>query len=169
MIINCAHCGKQIDKPAAYVNRARAIGAPQFCNKKCFGLSRRCNRTSEENKIIKQEYDKKRRNQLADVLKAKQKAYNESPAGRAMQKRQREKRKEFHKEYVRTERYRKWKHDYDKVHVAKTKYGEFYESAILLNKIETIILPERLEAKIQNGLLNKSQKRKRLWNSQQKI
>lgn len=48
----------------------------------------------------KAEYDRKRRLLKKDEIKAKKKAYNESPAGRAMQKRAREKKcQKKHNEY----------------------------------------------------------------------
>ena len=96
-------------------------------------------------------------------------AYNESPAGRAMQKRNREKFKQNHLEYCRTPEYKLYKKQYDKVRVAKQNYGEFFEASIVLNQLDLLILPEKKEAKIQKGTYNKSQKRKRLWNSLQKI
>lgn len=49
----------------------------------------------------KAEYDRKRRLLKKDEIALKKKLYTESPAGRAMQKRQREKRKDYHNEYCR--------------------------------------------------------------------
>lgn len=131
-------------------------------------MNRRANRTKDEQKEIKRLYDIQYRERNKDERKAKMKAYNESPAGRAMQKRNREKFKQSHLEYCRTEEYRKYKHDYDQKYVAKKNYGEFWESSLVLKEIEETILPERMDAKIHNGIINKSQKRKRLWNSMQK-
>lgn len=164
----CAYCGKEGDKSSGHINRANKQGLKLFCSRVCFGLNRRVNRTDEEWKKIKADYDKKRRAELKDVIKAKQKAYNESPAGRAMQKRHREKRKEQHAAYIKTEKYRKWKQVYDKTFHAKANYGEFWEAAIILNDIETIVKPQKLEVKIQKGLLNKSTQRKRYGTYRQK-
>jgi hypothetical protein len=167
MKVTCEYCGVDIEKATGHVNRARKLGMGLFCDRVCFGLHKRVDRTDEEKKKIKYEYDKKRRAELKDILKQKQKAYNESPAGRAMQKRHREKRKEFHKEYIKSDRYRAWKKNYDEKYHAKKNYGEFFEAAIVLKRIEEVILPEKQESKIQKGTYNKSQKRKRQWNSLQ--
>jgi hypothetical protein len=166
MKVVCDHCGAEIEKSTGHVNRARGLGLKLFCNRTCFGLFHRTSK--EEKKRLKVAYDKQRRAELKDVLKAKQKAYNESPAGRAMQKRHREKRKEFHKEYIKSEKYRKWKQKYDLKYHAKANYGEYWEAAIILNDIETDLLPVRLEVKTQKGLLNKSQQRKRHGTYRQK-
>lgn len=169
MLIICAHCGNQADFPAGKVNRAKKVGLKLFCSRVCFGLSRRANKSTEQKKLEKYEYDKKYRAVHAERRQTTIKAYNESPAGRAMQKRNREKFKQNHLEYCRTPEYRLYKKEYDQVHRAKNLYGEFFEAAIILNKIDLLILPEKKEAKIQKGTYNKSQKRKRLWNSLQKI
>ena len=49
----------------------------------------------------KAEYDKKYRERKKEELRLKKKLYNQSENGRAMQKRQREKRKEYHLDYCR--------------------------------------------------------------------
>lgn len=156
-----------MEKSTGHVNRAKKLGLFLFCGRVCFGLNRR---TTKEQKIeAKRLYDIEYRAKNTERIEARRKAYEKSPAGRAMQKRNREKFKQSHLEYCRTEEYRKYKRDYDQKHKAKGKYGEFWEAALVLKDIEEIIEPEKHEVKIQNGLLNKSQKRKRLWNSMQKI
>lgn len=170
MLIVCSHCGKTVDKPKGYVTRALKIGAPQFCDKKCFGLSHRVDRTLEEKKLLKRDYDKQYRDKKAEIIKAKKKTYDQSLAGRAMQKRNRDKFKNNHLEYCRTEKYRLgYKKNYDEKYHANKKYGEYFEAAIILHKIEEKIQPELYNIKYNNGLLNKSQNRKRKWNSMQKI
>lgn len=167
MIVTCAHCGNPFDKVTGHVNRARKLGLNIYCNRTCSGLGRRTSK--EEKKKVKSDYDRKRRNELADILKEKAKKYNASPAGRAMQKRNRDKFKENHRQYIKSDSYRKWKHEYDQKYHARKNYGEFWEAFIVLKEIDVIIEPEKDECKIQKGTYNKSQKRKRLWNSQQKI
>lgn len=169
MKLNCSYCGKENDFKTGAINAARKRGQlVQYCNKTCAGLGRRRNLTIEQKKAEKANYDREYRNNNRELLKEKKQIYYQTPSGRAVQKRNRDNRKEQHKAYIKTDRYRKWKHDYDKIYVAKNKYGEFFESGILLNELEIAILPERKEAKIQNGISNKSQKRKRLWNSMQR-
>lgn len=167
MKVICPYCRNESEIRTGNVNRAKKLGVPIYCNRTCAGLARRINRTPEEWKQIKAEYDKKRRAELKDILKAKQKAYNESPRGRAMQKRQREKRKELHAQYIKSDRYKEWKKEYDEKYHAKYNYGEFWEAAIALKNVEDEILPDRKQARIQKGTYNKSTKRKRAWNSMQ--
>lgn len=164
----CSHCGKEGDKATGHINRANKLGMKLFCSRVCFGLDRRVERTEDEKKRIKYEYDKKRREELKDEIQKRQKAYNESPAGRAMQKRHRDKRKKQHAEYIKSERYRKWKKEYDKKYVAKSNYGDFWEASIILNEIETILIPQRHEVKVQKGTYNKSKQRKRHGTYRQK-
>lgn len=167
MTIQCHWCGKDIEKKTGHINRAKKMGLNLFCGRVCFGLNRR---TTQEDKIEKKRlYDIEYRAKNDAIRRVQQKAYNESPAGRAMQKRNREKFKESHLEYCRTEQYRKWKKAYDEKYHAKYNYGEFWEAALVVKEIEVVIEPEKLEVKIQKGTYNKSQKRKRLWNSMQKI
>jgi hypothetical protein len=168
MKVTCATCGKKVDKSTGHVNRSLKLGLKFFCNKICFGVSRRVARTEEEKIEIKRLYDIEYRKKNNDRIKARMQQYNKSPAGRAMQKRNREKFKNSHLEYCRTEEYKKWKHDYDQKHCAKKNYGEFWESSLIMKEIEKVIEPEKAEVKIQKGTYNKSQKRKRLWNSMQR-
>lgn len=55
----------------------------------------------------KAEYDRKRRAEKSEELKIKARLYNQSEAGRAMQKRARQKRKQYHNEYCRSKDQRK--------------------------------------------------------------
>lgn len=41
MIITCAHCGKQVDKPTGSVNRSMKNGRPTYCSRKCAAAPRR--------------------------------------------------------------------------------------------------------------------------------
>jgi Ni,Fe-hydrogenase III large subunit len=107
----------------------------------------------------KREYDRIYREKNKELIKKKKQVYNKSPAGRAMQKRSREKRRDYHLEYCRTEKYKAWKKEYDKEHRAKKKYGEFWESAILLNQISDIV--DNRQAVQEKRTINKAQKRKR--------
>lgn len=164
--VKCGHCGCEVEKESGHINRANKLGLKLFCNKACFGLY---HRTTKEQKVaLKRQYDIKYRKKNSERITERTKAYEKTPAGRAMQKRNREKFKQSHLEYCRTEEYKKWKHEYDQKHVAKKMYGELWESHLVLKEVEKIIEPEKLECKVQKGTYNKSQKRKRLWNSMQK-
>ena len=170
--MKCPHCGKELERKQGYINRALKLGVPIYCSRVCSGLARRVERTEEEKKKIKSDYDKARLNgPLRDRILEEKRQYAKTPTGRAVQKRQREKpeRKKYQAEFIKKSDYVKWKHDYDQKYHAQKNYGEFWEAALVLKTIEEVILPERYDAKIQNGLLNKSTKRKRQWNLQPKI
>lgn len=166
--IQCDTCGKPVTKSVGHVNRARKLGMGLFCDRICFGISRRIERSEAEKKEIKRLYDIQYRADNGELLREKKRKYEQSPDGRAMQKRNRDKFKENHLAYCRTDEYRKWKHDYDQQHQAKKNYGDLWESALVLRDIIKEIEPEIKEVKIQKGTYNKSQKRKRLWNSMQR-
>jgi len=161
MKVNCDHCGAQIEKSPGHVNRARKLGMKLFCNRVCFGLDRRSDVTEEEKKERKRLYDIEYRSKNKEIIREKKKVYEQSPAGRAMQKRNREKFKQTHLEYCRTPEYRAWKKIYDRIYRAKKDYGEFYEAALLLRQIEDEV--DNREVMKQNQLINKSQKRRRSY------
>jgi DNA-directed RNA polymerase subunit RPC12/RpoP len=48
MKYRCAHCGKTADKPSGHVNRARENGMKLFCDRRCFGLDRRTEKTKAQ-------------------------------------------------------------------------------------------------------------------------
>jgi hypothetical protein len=168
--IICPYCNKESEVRTGCVNRAKKLRVPIYCGRVCSGLARRVNRTTEECKKIKADYDKARLNgPLRDKILEEKRQYAKTEAGRASQKRNRTKRMPLHVEYCRQPQYKEYKKQYDKTRVAKQNYGEFWEASIVCNQLEEIILPEKHEAKIQKGTYNKSQKRKRLWNSRPKI
>jgi len=113
-------------------------------------------RSDAEKKRLKAEYDKAYRAKRADYIKTRMQKYNESPAGRAMQKRNRDKFKQSHLEYCRTPEYRKWKKEYDHKYRLKKKYGEFWEAGSVLVKLNEILPSKTI--KYNQGLINKTQK-----------
>lgn len=155
--IICDGCGKKAHKRTGAVNRSRREGRPVFCTRQCFVDTRK---TTKADKIeVKRIYDLRYSKENAQRIKERNQIYNETPAGRAMQKRNRDKFTQRHLEYCRTPEYRKWKKEYDIKHRAKKNYGEFWESFILLQDIESHI--DKYEVSILNNNYNKSQKRKR--------
>lgn len=157
--LTCPHCSKGFTKRLADYTRAVKNGSRVYCSRSCSGLGRR--KSDAEKKEVKRLYDIKYREDNEDELKRKGKLYCESPAGRAMQKRQRDKNQEAHAKYIKTDRYRAWKKEYDKKHCAKKNYGEFWESAIILNDLEKQF--DRYETRLANGTLTKSQQRRRAY------
>lgn len=166
----CNYCGKEFEKTAGHLNRARKLGVPVYCDKTHAGLGRRHNRTKEESKKLKAEYDKRYRYYHRKGIKEKKAAafkkdYAENPE---KYKEQRRKKYPKHLEYLRTPEYKKWKKEYDLKYHAQKKYGKFWESGVALRKIENEL--DRHEANMSNQTYNKSQKRKRQWkNSQQTV
>lgn len=153
----CPYCKKELTVGIGYINRANKLGVPIYCNRICSGLARRT--TREEKKAVKKAYDKIYHK--TEKRKESARRYNQTPAGRAMQKRNREQQKTQHLEYCRTPEYRAWKKEYDQLHVAKKHFGEYAESSLLLEKLSAMI-DNRLAKQIK-GTINKSRKRKRAW------
>lgn len=168
MIIICPYCKKKADRGTGYVNRALKLNVPIYCSRVCSGLARRCNKTKEEKKLEKKEYDKKFRKLNAERIKkskheAFKKDYKNNPE---KYKRIRQKRKEEHNEYCRRPEYRLKKKSYDHAYKLKLKYGEFWEAASTLLKLENKL--DSKQIKYDLGIINKTQKRKEKWKQLQK-
>ena len=168
MIIACAYCGKEADKPVSAVNRARQAGLRLFCNKACAVLARRAPfKTLQQKKDEKAAYDRIYREKKADLLKAKKAAAyqrkREDPEFLQKEREYRKKNMHRHVEYCRRPEYKIYKATHDREYGAKKKYGEFWECAILIRDLRRECL-ERMTAydiRQSNGLMNKAQRRKR--------
>lgn len=166
--VKCEHCGKSIMKYVGHVNRTRKLGGRLFCDRKCFGLFWRSNKTKEEKAAEKAAYDVKYRQNNLD-WKMFQAAfqftwdYQNNPE---KYREWRSKRMPKHVEYCRQKSYRKYKKKYDLKYYANKKYGEYGEAAVILYEIESII-DKRLSRQDRN-CHNKTQKRKRLWKNLQR-
>lgn len=159
----CPWCGLQFMAKPSHVNRSEKAGAPIYCGRVCAGLGRRKNKAVDQKRAEKQAYDKKRRADLADVIKAqKAEAYqrNKDPVKEAAA---RKKRMPQHVEYCRRPEYVAWKREYDKVYLAKKEHGEFWESALLALEIRRtcLELSDDTEIRRQKGTLNKKMERRR--------
>lgn len=159
VLIKCPICKLDHSIAVGYVNQANKKGVPLYCGRKCAGVARQ--KTKEEKVALKAKYDKEYRKNNFDKIKQRNRSYNESPAGRAMQKRNREKFKQHHLEYCRTPQYRKKKHEYDQQYKAKKVYGELWESYLLIKQLNKEI--DDKEVRQINDLHNKTQKRKKQW------
>ena len=164
-MICCAQCGTALDKTASEVNRAIRRGAPLFCNKTCFGLSRRLVNppTKAERKEVKRLYDARRRVEKADEIKAKKREYFKRTYDPAKAAEERKAKMPKHIEYCRRPEYRAWKSDYDRLYRAVKLFGEFAESYLTLTEVEKEIdaRATRYEIYSTNGTINKAQARKR--------
>lgn len=160
----CGICGKEYEKSAGHYNRAMKLGAPVYCGKICAGLGRRNNKTIEQKKAEKSQYDKEYRAKNVAVIDKKKKDYYEAnkPAILEKMKDYRKKIMPRHVEYCRQPKYREYKKHYDKQYRAKKMFGELWESAIILTDLEREY--DNREAFRDNKLYNKSTtKRKRQW------
>jgi len=172
--IICAHCGSVAYKEAGGVNRSRGRGAPVFCSRECSGARRRIERSTEEKRALKAEYDRKRRAELGEALlaekrEARRRLLAENPQlVRAREKANRDANKERHLEYCRRPEYKKWKSQYDQKHRARKWFGDFGEAAIILNQLiaEISTRATRTEIYRANGTLNKHQERRRDYERQ---
>lgn len=99
----CPICSNHFDKPIAYYNQSVKRNAPHYCSKACAGLGRRLNKTSEQLKAEKAEYDREYREKNLERLKqqkkeAFQKDYTANPE---KYREQRTKRMPYHVIYCR--------------------------------------------------------------------
>lgn len=144
-------------------NRAKKRGAPVYCGKVHAGLARRTNKSDAQLKEEKWWYDAFHRLFDADIIKQKKAEYfqKDYKANPDKYREQRKKKQPYQNEYCRQPGYKAYKHQYDVERWHKTNYGVFWEASILLMQLEKEI-DIRL-AKQENDIINKSQKRKRLW------
>lgn len=166
--IVCAYCGKGALKESGGVNRAIRIGASLYCDRECSGKGRRIFRTDSEKRAEKAAYDAEYRERNRAILKAKKAAYYASHADREKERAVRKKRMPQHVEYCRQPEYRKWKAQYDRKYLARKRYGDFGQAAIVLRVLEAEISSRasRIEISRTNGTLNKHQNRRRDYERQ---
>lgn len=163
----CPVCGNGFEKGLGDYNRAIKQGLNVYCNRTCAGIGRRT--SAEEKKKVKAAYDKKIYNTPERKAARKryfQKSYKENPE---KYKAIRAAKYPKHLEYLRTPEYKEWKKNYDKKFKAEKNYGPFAQAAVLLIELESFLkqnMPNEL--KFQMGITNKTQKRKRRWQRQNK-
>lgn len=161
--ISCSWCGKQTSYETGHINRAKKNGNKLYCGKECSGFGRRSDKDVAAKKEAKRLYDIAYRAKNKELLKVKKEAYYQTPAGRATQKRNRDKMKECHRQYIKTPEYRAWKREYDRKYLGKKQYGEFWEAYILINDLDREINSRisDYDCRVLNGTLNKRLKRRR--------
>lgn len=162
MKYRCAHCGKQADKPAGHVNRARARGLKLYCGRNCSGLGRRQGKTKEQRVAEKAAYDADYREKNRAMLKAKKREYYERTYDPVTAAAYRKKSMPIHVEYCRRPEYKAWKREYDRRHRAG-EFGEFAEAYMLTMDLNREIKGRKTneQIKYENGCTNKSQRRER--------
>lgn len=138
-----------------------------YCSRVCSGLARRNPEklTGEAAKLAKREYDMQYRAARKDLLAEKKKAYYKAneDAIKVKHAAYRSEHMQRHVAYCQQPEYRLWKKEYDKKFLAKKKFGDFAEAALLLQDVEKEIESRatRYEIYQSNGTLNKSLQRKR--------
>lgn len=138
MEIVCPVCNKKADFDPCRVNRAKKEGLNIYCSRVCSGLGRRNNKTVEQKRAEKAEYDRKYREQNKDMLKQKKALRHRQTYDPIKAAIHRKTRMPYHVEYCRRPEYKAYKKQYDIQYRAKKDYGEFYEAAIIVSQIDTI-------------------------------
>lgn len=163
MKFRCAHCRKIGDKPSGEVNRAVNAGRPLFCNRRCFGLSRRQYKAMAQKVEEKRLYDLAYRAKNLPMLKAKKREYFKRTYDPAKAAVERKKNMARHVAYCRRPAYRAWKHGYDRRYRSKRLYGPFAEAAMLAVDLNREVKSRSTDYEIRqaNGTLNKTQSRRR--------
>lgn len=134
----CPVCSIEHEKPNGEYNRAIKTTGNIYCSKYCSGVARRGNKTIEQKKEEKRIYDEKYRIKNYEILKTKKQEYFKKTYDPIEAAKYRKERMPKHVEYCRQPKYKVYKKKYDKQFLAKKKYGEFYEAAIIVNEIDTI-------------------------------
>jgi hypothetical protein len=119
-------------------------------------------------RAMKRDYDLQYRAKNAEVLRKKKADYYQRTKDPERERKIRKARMHLHIQYCRQPRYKAYKRDYDRKHLAKVKFGPFAEAALVLREIEDEL--DRRMTWVQrhqaNGTLNKSTQRKRDYATQ---
>lgn len=162
----CDHCGDPVPQSRGAINRARRMGKRLFCSRHCFGLSRRVERSADESRRLKAEYDAKRRASIASRLRQEKAEYHRRTYDPAKARARRKGRMAYHVEYCR--RYyadpaRKLeKFEYD-VRRRGKEYADFAEAWRLLIELEREVrtrCPDKYERQKARGYFTRIRERK---------
>ena len=116
-------------------------------------------------KELKRLYDIEYRRKNKKKIEEKKSAYYQTEAGKATAKRNRVRMASRHAEYCRTLKYKKYKRNYDTIHLAIKRYGEYWECMILVEKIHKEILklvPDKYERDKIKGTVDRMQAKQAL-------
>lgn len=176
MKLVCCYCGKSFKVKQNNIGQRKKsirLGLPIYCGITCAGLGRRTNETPEEKKVYKQWYDlfiRASRTEDEQILFRLQRLvlfHLDYRANPEKYRKDRQMRMAAHVEYCRQPKYKEYKKGYDEQYRAKKDYGEYWEAAIALKKLDKEI--DYRESKRLNKIYNKSTtKRKRAWQKQLK-
>lgn len=160
--IVCAYCGNRALKATGSVNRSLRKGAHIYCNRECAGKDRRIFKTKAQKMAEKAAYDAEYRRKNLARLKAEKAAWYQRTADREREREYRKRTMPRHVEYCRRPEYKAWKREYDRRYRA-AEYGPFADAFLVLQDLEAEIAQRasRYEIYTENGLINKSVRRKR--------
>lgn len=164
----CAHCGGLFAAKVSRANRADRDGAPLYCGRVCAGLARRVPKTPEQKKAEKAAYDRTRREEHGDKMKAEKRAHYEANRTQILERMTvyRKQRMPQHVEYCRRPEYRAKKHEYDRKR-NEMEYAEWAETWRLLLDLEREIRSQATayERRVANGYYtrNAQKRRRELW------
>ena len=94
-----------------------------------------------------------------EIIKKNKKTYYQTELGKSTSKRNRDKRKDKHLAYCRTDKYRALKKQRDEIYLSKKKYGEYWECMIICKKIEQEVIalvPDKLDRLKMRGIIKRS-------------
>lgn len=158
--LTCPICQTTYQKRIAHISYRQKQGANNFfCSRACAYESRRDHKPVEQQKAEKAAYDNRYRKR--DYVKVKRAESHKRTYDPERQRAYNQSRMAHHVEYCRRSEYRAKKKDYDQQYRAKKNYGEYWESALLIQQIEAQY--DQREVRQINNLQNKTQKRKRAW------
>lgn len=160
----CPVCNIEFEARNGDYNRAIKQGYKPVCGRVCAGIKRRNNKTPEQRKKEKAEYDIKYRAERYKEIQQKKREYFQRTYDPEKARVERKKRMPKHIEYCRQPEYRKKKKVYDRQYRNVKKYGkELGECMTLALKIRDECLKQMsdYEIRLSKGTINKLQKRKR--------
>ena len=156
----CCTCGR-------FVARSARTGLRLFCDRFCFGKSRRKYKTISQRKLEKRLYDMEYRALNVARLKREKAEWFQRTYDPEKARIIRAKNMPRHVEYCRRTIYKAYKREYDKSYRAQQDYGDFWEAGMLLIELDNEIAQRatKEELALAKGTVNKAQTRRREYES----
>lgn len=160
----CGYCDAIVPQSQSSIRRAQREGKPLYCNRVCFGKTRRV--TLSQKREAKRVYDAQYRTENAPEINAKKAAYYRRTRDPVKERERRRENMDWHVEYCRRPEYRAYKSAYDRERSAN-EYGEYAEAYLLLLDLEREIRSRATsyERRKARGYYTRSaqQRRRELW------
>lgn len=138
-VIKCDYCKSDFNIKKKLLKSNKKNGYNCYCSKDCQKKGR--TKSVEEKKEKRKIYDLNyRKNNSKKIKNKKQEYYKEIKNSDSQSfKEQRIKRKIYQKEYIKTKTYKNWKNEYSKKTRCKNRFGEFWESAVIVKDIAILL------------------------------